>query len=626
MMRDRRWSIPVSVGGLMALLVLPVTAAAAPQSGEAMVVAHAGSVRARYPVGPVHEGRTESQDLFTGASVGERTRITTGRDGHLCLVLSPGALMHVPPNSQLTLTRLRHTADGLPRREADLVRQISVQLDRGGVYIDGGAPTPSLDIRVGTEAGEVLANGAVFSIVRGNGDDAWSVLCHAYEVDLLPRDAGARHRIAEGQSGWLTPNRVERDAPQFDREQHAFNLCLGYFRDLEAFRHPIRGFERQAIADYIGLSGQPVFIGDTGPVTDVSPSFRPPPSGATVPITPAAAGAPDGRRWGHERIWAWWDQVGVIRGVNYIPRNCVNSVEMWMDETFDTAIIDEELQWARGLGYTSVRVILQQVVWQDDSDGFLDRLDRFLELAANNGLTVVPVLFDDLDRAGQAPAFGPQPQPVPDTHNARWVPSPGATAVTDRARWPELEAYVRAVVETFKSDRRILYWDLYNTAGNNDLWEQSLPLMDQVFNWVRDIDPRQPLAVAAWKEFGSPMAARKLERSDLVTFQSFEHKEALEARLTLLQRYDRPIVASNWLMRQTGNTFAEILPVYAAYGVGWFNQGLVQGRTQSWIQDAAVRNPEAPDIWQHDVLKVDGSPYDEDEVELIRGFRFTKGQ
>ena len=529
MMRARRLSIMVRFSGLLAFVVMSVSAGAATRTGEAIIVAHAGSARARYPVGPVHEGRMESQELFTGASVGERTRITTGRDGHLCLVLSPGALMHVPPNSQLTLTRLRHTADGLPRRESDLVRQITVQLDRGGVYIDGGAPTASLDIRVSTEAGEVFANGAAFSIVRGNGDDGWSVFSHAYEVELGPRDAGGRLRVSEGQSGWLTPQRVELDAPQFDPERHEFNLCLGYFRDIAAFRHPIRGFDRQAVAEYIGMPGQTVFIGDTGPVADVSPSFRTPTSGATVPVTPAAAGAPDGRRWGHERIWAWWDQVGVIRGVNYVPRNCVNSTEMWMAETFDAAIIDEELQWAQGLGYTSVRVILQQAVWQHDRDGFIDRLDRFLELAANNGLTVVPVLFDDLDRAGQEPVFGPQPAPVPDTHNARWVPSPGATAVTDRERWPELEAYVRAVVETFKRDRRILYWDLYNTAGNNDLWEQSLPLMDQAFNWVRDIDPRQPLAVAAWKEFGSPMAARKLERSDLITFQSFEHKELVDA-------------------------------------------------------------------------------------------------
>jgi hypothetical protein len=245
-----------------------------------------------------------------------------------------------------------------------------------------------------------------------------------------------------------------------------------------------------------------------------------------------------------------------------------------------------------------------------------------LDLAAKHGLRVVPVLFDDLNRAGAAPQVGEQPEPVPGENNAHWVPSPGPEAVKDRRQWPDLEKYVKDTLNRFKNDKRVLYWDLYNTAGNSGLWEESLPLLDQTFNWARAVDPSQPLAVAAWKEFGSAMAARKLERSDLITFQSFDSAEGIEARLMLLQRYQRPIICSDWLMRQVGNDFEKVLPLFSTYRIGWFNQGLVSGKTQQYVQEARYRVDNNPDLWQQDVLQKDGTPYDQNEVELIQGFRY----
>ena len=610
--------------GLFVCLGMAQTVESAPRAGEAIVVAHVGQVRASYPVGTVHDGRHESRDLFTGASVGELTRITTGSDGHLCMVLSPGALMHVPPNTEVIIQRLRHTADGLPRSEEDVKRQISLQLNRGGLYIDGGTPTPSLEIRVRTPEGEVRSQGAVFALSRLDGDTGWGVVCEAYVVDLVPNESDAA-ALEAGNAVVMTSQQIVDDPSLIGSAQFQFKICRGFFRDIEQFRHHIRGFDRHRVAEYVGLSTPPVFLGEYGLVADVSPSSRLREDRRALPTITADIGAPHTRRWGERRIWAWWNDVGVIRGVNYIPRNCVNSTEMWMESTFDTDIIDEELGWARETGFNAIRVALQEIVWQNDPDGFLERLDTFLELAERHDLAVVPVMFDGLNHAGRAPDYGLQPEPVPDVHNARWVPNPGRSRVSDMAHWPQLEDYVRAVVGEFKRDRRILYWDLYNTAGNDDLWEQSLPLMDQAFNWVRAIDPRHPLAVPAWKELGSPMSARKLERSDLSTFHSFEQSELVDAKIHLLQRYNRPIILSGWLMRQRNSTFEEILPILAVRGAGWFSHGLVQGKTQTWIQEEDYRDEDAPDIWQHDVFKPDGAPYNDREVELIRGFRYHEG-
>jgi hypothetical protein len=594
------------------------------RTGEGIVVATTGEVTARYPAGSVHDGRYDSQHLAAGLSVGERTVITTSDDGHACIVLTPGALLHVPPNTRLEIQQLRHSAAGLPRSEADLQRQIVIKLDQGRIYVNGGVPTPSLQLVVETPVGRIDGQGGIFS-VAGEEDGGWSVLNHDYEFIVVPK-SGDRVPFGPGDAGRMREQQVEPEQALADAGQHQFRLCDGYFRDMESFRHHLLGYDAGAVADYLGIEGQTLYVGVEGAVADVSPSFRAPAAtSVNVPATPPAA-TPDGRRWEDRRIWTWWDNIGVVRGVNYVPSYAVNSTEMWMEESFDPDMIDRELGWAQSLGFTSVRVPLQVLVWQDDADGFLDRLDALLDLADRNGLTVVPILFDDLNLAGRDPALGAQPDPVEGQHNTQWTPSPGPGVVRDQAQWADLEDFVRDIVRTFQRDRRILYWDLYNTAGNSDLWEQSLPFMDQVFNWVRDIDPSQPLAVPAWREFGSPMAARKLERSDIVTFHSFEHPELLEAKIKLLKRYNRPIVVSDWLMRQQGNTFEEVLPVYATHGVGWFSRGLVQGRTQMWVQQSEFRNEDEPTVWQHDLLTPDGEPYDPQEIELIRGFRYLEGQ
>ena len=83
------------------LLSLP--AQAAKPTGEAVVAAMTGRAQARVFTAPIHEGRTELKDLFEGASVGENVRVTTGTDGRLCLVCSPGAILCVAPNTEFII-------------------------------------------------------------------------------------------------------------------------------------------------------------------------------------------------------------------------------------------------------------------------------------------------------------------------------------------------------------------------------------------------------------------------------------------------------------------------------------------------------------------------------------------
>ena len=91
-----------------------------------------------------------------------------------------------------------------------------------------------------------------------------------------------------------------------------------------------------------------------------------------------------------------------------------------------------------------------------------------------------------------------------------------------------------------------------------------------------------------------------------------------------MRHYQRPIICSDWLMRQVGNDFEEILPLFSVYRVGWFNEGLVSGKTHRPIQETRYRAEKDPDVWQQDVLHEDGTPYNRKEVELIQGFRYLE--
>src|SRR5690606_37421410 len=153
---------------------------------------------------------------------------------------------------------------------------------------------------------------------------------------------------------------------------------------------------------------------------------------------------------------------------NFLPSTAVNSTEMWQAATFDLETIERELRLAQSVGYNSARVFLQYLVWKDDPEGLKNRIDAYLRVADKHGITTMFILFDDCAFAGKEPYLGPQDAPVPGVHNSGWTPSPGPKMVVDQSTWSDLEAYVTDIVGTFKDDKRVVVWDLYNEPGNSE--------------------------------------------------------------------------------------------------------------------------------------------------------------
>jgi hypothetical protein len=94
----------------------------------------------------------------------------------------------------------------------------------------------------------------------------------------------------------------------------------------------------------------------------------------------------------------------------------------------------------------------------------------------------------------------------------------------------------------------------------------------------------------------------------------------MKRRITSLRRYNRPIVCTEYMARPRGSTFAAILPLLKAEGVGAYNWGFVNGKSQTiypWDSWEKTYTGE-PAVWFHDIFRKDGSPYDPKEVTLIR--------
>ena len=328
--------------------------------------------------------------------------------------------------------------------------------------------------------------------------------------------------------------------------------------------------------------------------------------------------------WSRERAREWYEDVGVIRGCNYLPRTALNATEMWQADTFDPETIEQELGWAREVGYNSLRVFLQYLVWRDDAEGLKKRIDRFLTIAGEQGVSAMMVPFCDCSFAGKEPYLGKQDDPIPGVHNSGWVPSPGLKRVTDRAVWPDLERYVKDIVGVFAMDERVLIWDLYNEPGNSGMGEKSLPLAEAAFAWAREARPRQPLTTGLYTDFGGRMSMRILELSDIVSFHGYDEPARVEEKIKHCQTTGRPVMCTEWLRRQARNTFESTLPLFSEHKIGWYHWGLVAGRTQTYMHWGSERGAPVPRIWQHDVFHEDGTPYDAREMELVGSFQFRE--
>ena len=250
------------------------------------------------------------------------------------------------------------------------------------------------------------------------------------------------------------------------------------------------------------------------------------------------------------------------------------------------------------------------------------------------------VFLDDCWCESYAP--GTQPEPVPGQHNSVWCKDPGIEyfgpcgsgclyAQDTTAIVNVLETYVTDIVSTFKDDSRIFAWDLYNEPGGGQdpdrYWERSFPLLKDVFSWARKVNPSQPLTAGVWNSRLHEMNAWQLANSDIITYHTYAPLESHKEMVDTLSRYSRPMVCTEYMARTEGSTFQTILPMLKEAGVGAINWGFVSGKSNTIFSWETITHPcetPEPELWFHDILRKDGTPYSSDETDLIKRLALSR--
>jgi hypothetical protein len=341
-------------------------------------------------------------------------------------------------------------------------------------------------------------------------------------------------------------------------------------------------------------------------------------------------------QWSAEQANKWYQKQDWLVGCNYNPASAINQLEMWQTETFDAHEIDKELGWAQAIGMNTTRVFLHDLLWKQDPEGFKKRIDTFLSISAKHKIRPLFVLFDSC--WDPHPQLGAQHPPVPGVHNSGWVQGPGAHVLQNPDEYPRLKEYVVGVIGAFAKDDRILGWDVWNEPNNHNgtsyvkLEPQNKDalvanLLPEVFAWARSANPTQPLTSGIWDgDWSSDQKLTAIQQiqlrdSDIISFHNYGWPEDFEQRVVYLERYQRPIVCTEYMARGVGSTFDTILPIGKKHHVGMINWGLVVGKTQTNLPWDSWQKPyvlQAPPVWFHEVFYPDGKPYREREVQLIR--------
>ncbi len=340
-------------------------------------------------------------------------------------------------------------------------------------------------------------------------------------------------------------------------------------------------------------------------------------------------------QWTKAQANAWYDKQPWMVGANYNNRSAINQFEMWQADTFNPAEIDQELGWAADMGMNIMRVYLHNQLWEDDASGLKSRMNTFLGIAEKHKIRIMFVLFDSCWDPN--PVSGPQRPPIPGVHNSGWMQAPGAARLADRSQYGKLEAYVKDIVGSFANDPRIAVWDVWNEpnnagGGNYKITPDKVALvaglLGPVFEWARSVDPTQPLTSGLWLGDHWDQADKldavekiQLDQSDVNSFHDYNWPEQFEARAKKMLAYGRPVLATEYMARGNGSTFDGSLPLGKKYRIAMINWGFVDGKSQTRLPWDSWKKPytmEEPTIWFHEVLRADGTPYRQAEVDLIR--------
>lgn len=348
-------------------------------------------------------------------------------------------------------------------------------------------------------------------------------------------------------------------------------------------------------------------------------------------------------KWTKERAWEWYNARTWIRGCNYMSADCANRIDQWQSYGFEERLetTEKELALMAELGYNSVRLILEFIVWDEEHDSFLERFERYISLCSKYGISCMIVLANDCMRPKGLEVNSLGEQKVDwGYHGGRKMSQHGKLSgmghhvLDEPDKAPRYFEMVREIVERYKDDERIIMWNIYNEVGNSHRWQVSMPNLKKIFEIVREIDPIQPLTCETFSlgegeiEDITEVEKYALEQSDIISYHNYGTYDINIRIIKKLKRFGRPILCTEWLARCLDNNIQEMFPLFYLEKIGCYNWGFVAGKYQTYEPWNSVweNYDENPDLkwdftkWFHDLYRPNHRPYDPKEIEIIKRY------
>ena len=124
----------------------------------------------------------------------------------------------------------------------------------------------------------------------------------------------------------------------------------------------------------------------------------------------------------------------------------------------------------------------------------------------------------------------------------------------------------------------------------------------------------------------SDLSRFALSNSDVISFHTYENIEEMRLRIDQLEKFNRPILCTEYLARGQGSTFQAMLPLLKEKQISAINWGFVAGKTNtvfpwsSWDEEF----DSLPKIWHHDIYLPDKTPYDQKEIDFLKEILLNK--
>jgi hypothetical protein len=224
----------------------------------------------------------------------------------------------------------------------------------------------------------------------------------------------------------------------------------------------------------------------------------------------------------------------------------------------DQKIIERDMGYAKKLQLNSTRIWLSYTRYNQDPEGYTEKLRNYIRTACSFGITTMPILFN-------GNSLNPE-------------------TLTKEFKEKTGDKYVKAIIDAVKDEGGLLMWDIMNEPSYCDYLLKSPPeekekRKDEVKNFVRyycsyvkKLDPRNAITT------GHTFAADIQMDADLVDVISFHDylatRKNIENSYTEAEKYakqyNKPLINSELGCIGRANSYDMALEICNNHKVGWY--------------------------------------------------------